>query len=79
MERNIRLSSAGGVDVLPGAGDRGRQLRDTPTQNLTGADCPRLHREGQTATVLTYCAVDVATTARAYPLLTATAPDLDRP
>jgi hypothetical protein len=50
-----------------------------PKTYLTGADCPRLHREGQTATVLTYCAVDVATTARAYPLLIATAPDLDRP
>jgi hypothetical protein len=48
-----------------------------PKTYLTGADCPRLYREGQIQTVLTYCCVDVATTARAYQLMTATAPDLD--
>ncbi len=31
-----------------------------------GGDCPRLYAEGQIKTVLTYCAVDVATTTRAY-------------
>ena len=48
-----------------------------PKQHMSGADCPRLFREGQIQTVLTYCCVDVATTARAYQLMTATAPDLD--
>ena len=48
-----------------------------PKTYMTGADCPRLYREGQIQTVLTYCCVDVATTARAYQLMTATAPDLD--
>lgn len=48
-----------------------------PKQHMTGADCPRLFREGEFATILTYCAVDVATTARAYQLMTGTAPDLE--
>lgn len=48
-----------------------------PKQHMTGADCPRLYREGQVQTVLTYCAVDVATTARAYLLMTSAAPDLE--
>ncbi len=48
-----------------------------PKQHMSGAECPRLFQEGQIATVLTYCAVDVATTTRAYQLMTANAPDLD--
>lgn len=48
-----------------------------PKQHMTGADCPRLFREGEFATILIYCAVDVATTARAYQLMTGTAPDLE--
>ncbi len=48
-----------------------------PKQHMSGADCPRLFREGQVQTVLTYCAVDVATTTRAYQLMAANAPDLD--
>lgn len=48
-----------------------------PKQHMSGADCPRLYREGQIATVLTYCAVDVATTTRAYQLMTSTAPDIE--
>ena len=48
-----------------------------PKQHMSGADCPRLYREGEVATVLTYCCVDVATTTRAYLLMTSTAPDLD--
>lgn len=48
-----------------------------PKQYMSGADCPRLYREGEIQTVLTYCAVDVATTARAYQLMTAAAPDLE--
>lgn len=47
-----------------------------PKQHMSGADCPRLFREGQFQTVLTYCAVDVATTTRAYQLMTSTAPDM---
>lgn len=46
-------------------------------QYMTGADCPRLYREGQIKTVLTYCAVDVTTTTRAYQLMTAQAADLE--
>lgn len=48
-----------------------------PKQHMTGADCPRLFREGQIQTVLTYCCVDVATTARAFQLMTGAAPDLN--
>lgn len=48
-----------------------------PKQHMSGADCPRLFREGQIQTVLIYCCVDVATTARAYQLMTGAAPDLD--
>lgn len=48
-----------------------------PKQHMSGADCPRLYREGQIQTILTYCAVDVATTARAYALMAGTAPDLE--
>ncbi|MFZ1643742.1 MAG: ribonuclease H-like domain-containing protein [Candidatus Contendobacter sp.] len=48
-----------------------------PKQHMSGAECPRLFQDGQIATVLTYCAVDVATTTRAYQLMTANAPDLD--
>lgn len=48
-----------------------------PKQVITGADCPRLHREGQIAAVLTYCCVDVATTERAYLLMTGQASDLE--
>lgn len=48
-----------------------------PKQHMTGADCPRLYRVGEIATILTYCCVDVATTARAYQLMTSTAPDLE--
>lgn len=49
-----------------------------PKQIISGGDVPRLHREGgHTALILTYCAVDAATTARAYQLMTSTAQDLD--
>lgn len=48
-----------------------------PKQHMSGADCPRLYQEGQIATVLTYCAVDVATTTRAYQLMTSTALDIE--
>lgn len=48
-----------------------------PKQHMSGADCPRLFREGQFQAVLVYCAVDVATTTRAYQLMTGSAPDLN--
>lgn len=48
-----------------------------PKQYINGADVPRLFREGQIQTVLTYCAVDVATTTRAYQIMTSIAPDLE--
>ena len=48
-----------------------------PKEHMSGADCPRLYREGEFQTVLTYCAVDVATTARAFALMTGNTPDLE--
>jgi hypothetical protein len=47
-----------------------------PKGVISGADVPRLHRAGEYAAILTYCAVDCACTARAYQLMTSTAPDL---
>jgi hypothetical protein len=37
-----------------------------PKQYVSGADVPRLHREGQTAPILTYCCIDVDATAEIY-------------
>jgi hypothetical protein len=48
----------------------------TPKAVITGADCPRLHREGEYGVILTYCALDVATTERAYLLMTGQAQEL---
>lgn len=48
-----------------------------PKQVITGADCPRLHKEGRIAEILTYCCLDVATTERAYLLMTGQATDLE--
>lgn len=48
----------------------------TPKQVVTGADVPRLHRDGEYASILNYCALDVATTERAYLLMTGCANDL---
>lgn len=48
-----------------------------PKEYMSGADCPRLYSEGQIAAILTYCAVDVATTARIYQLMTSTAQDIE--
>ena len=48
-----------------------------PKQVITGADCPRLHREGQYAAICTYCCVDVATTERAYLLMTGQSAELE--
>lgn len=48
-----------------------------PKQHISGEDVPRLHKEGQFEAILTYCAVDVATTTRAYQLMTSTALDIE--
>lgn len=48
-----------------------------PKQVITGADCPRLHKEGRIAEICVYCCVDVATTERAYLLMTGQAQDLE--
>ena len=47
-----------------------------PKAILSGAEVPRLHREGKYAEILTYNAIDVAATARAYLLMTGQADDL---
>jgi hypothetical protein len=47
-----------------------------PKGVISGADVPRLHRAGEFAAILTYCAVDAAATARAYLLMTGQADDL---
>lgn len=47
-----------------------------PKGVISGADVPRLHREGRQAEICTYCAIDAATTARAYLLMSGIAADL---
>ena len=47
-----------------------------PKEVLSGSDIPRLYREGQHRAICMYCCVDAATTARAFQLMTALAPDL---
>jgi hypothetical protein len=47
-----------------------------PKQVISGADCPRLFEEGEFAQILTYCAVDVAATSRAFALMSGLAADL---
>ena len=42
----------------------------TPKQVISGEDVPRLHRDGMIAEIITYCAIDVATTESAYLLMT---------
>jgi hypothetical protein len=50
---------------------------EKPKQIITGADVPGLYRQGQYQAILTYCAIDTATTTRAYLLMTGQAPDLE--
>lgn len=50
---------------------------EKPKQIITGADVPSLYRQGQYQVILTYCAIDTATTTRAYLLMTGQAPDLE--
>lgn len=47
-----------------------------PKLLVSGADVPRLHREGRIAEILTYCAVDCATTAEAWLLMSGRASTL---
>jgi hypothetical protein len=65
MEQFVSLETVARVLGIP-----------TPKAVITGADCPRLHREGEYSVVLTYCALDVATTERAYLLMTGQAQEL---
>ena len=48
-----------------------------PKQVITGADCPRLHRDGRIAEILTYCCLDVTTTERAFLLMTGESVELE--
>lgn len=47
-----------------------------PKGVISGADVPRLHREGRFTEIITYCAIDAAVTARAYQLMSGSANDL---
>ncbi|MCU0806576.1 MAG: hypothetical protein MUC53_01085 [Candidatus Contendobacter sp.] len=47
-----------------------------PKTVVSGADVPRLHRDGEHAAILAYCCVDTATTERAYLLMIGQAADL---
>lgn len=42
-----------------------------PKQFISGAEVPRLHRDGRIAEILTYCCIDVDATAEAYRLMMA--------
>lgn len=64
-ERYVQLDDVARVLCIP-----------QPKQVITGADCPRLHKEGQYAAICTYCCVDVATTERAYLLMTGQSAEL---
>lgn len=48
-----------------------------PKAHVSGADIPRLREEGECAVILTYCAIDTATTMRAFQLMTSSAADLE--
>lgn len=49
---------------------------ERPKAVVSGADVPRLHREGRTAEILTYCALDTSVTTRAFLLMSGRAGDL---
>ncbi len=49
---------------------------DRPKQIISGADVPKLYAVGQYQEICCYCAIDCATTARAFLLMTGLAPDL---
>lgn len=47
-----------------------------PKEVISGADVPVLHRSGEYMAILTYCCIDATCTARAWQLMTSTAPNL---
>lgn len=47
-----------------------------PKEVIDGSQVPTLHRAGEYHAILTYCAIDCATTARAFKLMTGFAEDL---
>lgn len=44
---------------------------ERPKQNVSGAEVPRMHREGRYAEILVYCGIDVETTDQVYLAMTA--------
>lgn len=50
---------------------------ERPKQVIDGSQVPKLHREKQYEPILIYCAIDTATTARAWQLMSGNAPDLN--
>lgn len=64
-ERYVKLDAVARVLGIP-----------QPKQVINGADCPRLHKEGQYAAICTYCCIDVETTTRAYLLMSGQSQEL---
>lgn len=65
-ERYVKLDAVARVLGIP-----------QPKQVINGADCPRLHKEGQYAVICTYCCIDVETTTRAYLLMSGQSAELE--
>ena len=58
-------------DFCPSISDMAQSLGlPMPKGVISGADVPRLHAEGKTQEILTYCAIDTTTTEAAYLLMT---------
>lgn len=49
---------------------------ERPKQVIDGSQVPKLHQAGEYEPILIYCAIDTATTARAWQLMSGNAPDL---
>ena len=47
-----------------------------PKLNISGSDVPAMHERGEHLAILTYCAIDAATTAAAWELMTSTSANL---
>lgn len=77
--RQIRLFSMENADERFVSLDTVARVLGIPQHKsvITGADVPRLHRDGEHAAILTYCALDAATTERAYLLMTGQAQELE--
>lgn len=65
-ERHVKLDAVARVLGIP-----------QPKQVINGADCPKLHKEGRYTEICTYCCVDVATTERAYLLMSGQSAELE--